>query len=33
MTMEQLRDEMENDPDVLADPDGERAQDYGGGFK
>ena len=27
--IEQTRDEMENDPEVLADPDGERAQDYG----
>ena len=27
--MEQLRDEMENDPEVLEDPSGERAQDYG----
>ena len=27
--IEQLRDEMENDPEVIDDPSGERAQDYG----
>jgi len=27
--IEDMRQEMENDPDVIADPDGERAQDYG----
>ena len=27
--IDNIRDEMENDPDVIADPDGERAQDYG----
>ena len=27
--IEQMRDEMENDPEVIANPDGERAQDYG----
>jgi len=28
--IEQMRDEMENDPEVIENPDGERAQDYGG---
>ena len=27
--IEQMRDEMENDPEVIADPSGERAQEYG----
>ena len=27
--IEDLRDEMENDPEVIDDPDGDRAQDYG----
>ena len=27
--IEQLRDEMENDPEVIDDPSGERAQEYG----
>ena len=27
--IEILRDEMEEDPEVIADPDGDRAQDYG----
>ena len=27
--IEVIRSEMENDPDVIEDPNGERAQDYG----